>query len=1457
MSKKRSTDRLDWEALEGQQVPQSFAERVVLMLDGAADVAPPEGQLDWEAWDAQEPDRGFADQVAELAAETEQASASELGVETTASTAGEPLRGRGPARPVARPVPRLGWWRRLSRSQRQGLGAIALGAAAAVAMLVAFGRQEPDPTAVETPVAGWHGSVVDISRAAGGTVGLSICNPAGEQGEQCHAAQTGEAIRSGAVLRCDDRTRARIQLDDGTLVTLDRSTELVLVDGAERRARLTVGALVTEVSKIAGKTATFELPRGHVEVLGTKFALRTSADAATVDVSRGAVKLVDHQQRSVVVRAGEEGRVYPGAAPQVTAAPALGRSLGWSESESSDEQGRAAVRGLGELRAKKPGTDDEIEGAVRLTSHQVKVRIVDNMARTEVDEVFTNTTDQVLEGIYRFPLPADGQIESLALEVDGELEQGAFVERERAAKIWRGAIVNAAPHKPHREEIIWVPGPWKDPALLEWQRGGRFELRIFPIPKGGSRRVVLSYTQVIQPTGGLRRYVYPLAHDPSGASQVDHFALDVQLRGHDEAFGVRSQGYGLTAGRAGGAQHLSLTASDFVPTGDLTVEYALPDRDSELTSWSYQPSSPASPAADDPVPGSQYKPVEPVSADGPAPAATAGVGPTAPFVAIALRPELPRQAEQLHRTYVLAVDASRSMVGERYRRAAALAVRVVSELDRLDQVTVLACDSTCQSLPGGLRAPGAQTAADVQAFLAGVRPEGGSDVTAAIVDARAAAGSLEGRALRVIYIGDGTPTVGPLRPAFVTRAVQGVMPADGTLTAVAIGADADLDALGALARGGSGAVIPYVPGQRLMETAFAILGASYGMGLSDVQVELPEGLTEVAPRQLDTIARGGEALLVARLSRPSVTGDLVLRGKVGAKDFEQRYPLQIEPSRGTGNSFVPRLYAALRIAELERSGGAVARQQAVALSSQYNVASRYTSLLVLESQAMFRAFGLDNTRRAPEWTGEEETEHTEGQGRLSAQPSGFFRSALGADSGSSGAGSSGAGSTMAGASVSGGRVAGNRAIRYPMQLSGKSGATQYRPTRPRPADDPPPLKEEAKTKKPVAKTKSGGQAGCAPSDLMCAMRAGQRARDKDRRPQSRSCDINDPLCSSLDRNQQPNVQMQNAQQTIPLRTWPSRGSRRGMVAMRRVWERQASISVARHIPLDAATAKLAEARQAVDQDGNRRAAVKQLYSLLARSGSLDQATQVAEQWADRDALDVDALTARADLAARTGDRDRAIRILGSVVDMRPGDIGAQQRLARLHRWAGAPERGCRHSLALAQLRQDDAKLLTEAVRCTRQTGEPVMADALLSASDAKLRAAVEAALEESAKGTSEDRLRGELRVEASWEGGTHDLDIALIHPDGHRVSWLGAPTRALISASDVKSLEQEKLALLGSKAGEYVIEITRVSGEGPVRGSVRIRAPGDQRTIPFVLDGARVAIGTVTLRWRSRLVPAR
>src|SRR6185437_9704610 len=174
------------------------------------------------------------------------------------------------------------------------------------------------------------------------------------------------------------------------------------------------------------------------------------------------------------------------------------------------------------------------------------------------------------------PLPPGAQIEKLALEVEGKLVDGAFVDRDRGAAIWRGVIQNAAPTAPRpREEIIWVPGPWRDPALLEWQRGGRFELKIFPIPRRGSRRVVLAYTQVVDQSAGVRRFTYPLAHDASGSTRIGSFDLDVQVIGLDRSLGLTTRGYDLAAApTTGEGEHRTLHADNFVPAGDLTVEYA-------------------------------------------------------------------------------------------------------------------------------------------------------------------------------------------------------------------------------------------------------------------------------------------------------------------------------------------------------------------------------------------------------------------------------------------------------------------------------------------------------------------------------------------------------------------------------------------------------------------------------------------------------------------------------------------------------------------------------------------------------------------------------------------------------------------------------------------------------------------------------------------------------------------
>ncbi len=1287
-----------------------------------------------------------------------------------------------------------------------GGGVAALGAlAAAAAVLLALrggmlggglGKQ------------GWSGTVTHVARA-GDRGALELC---GKDGGGCRPVSAGEAIPVGGVVQTGPAVRAHLTLADGTELSLDRDTRVAFEPGAARRLRLEHGAVLADVAHRRDGAARLDVPGGHVKVLGTKFSLVARPGATAVGVSRGIVELVDEAKRSVQVRAGEEGTLLAGQGPLAMATQRLGELLAWGDEALEAPEAEVAARGLGELRAKKPTDKSERDAAVTLASHAVKVRISGAVARTEIDEVFRNETGDVLEGIFRFPLPPDARIERLALEVDGKLEEGAFVDRDRAAAIWRGSIVNAAPELRHemRDEIVWVPGPWRDPALLEWQRGSRFELRIFPIPARGSRRVVLAYTQLVRPSGSLRRYTYPLAHDPSGSTRVEDFRVDVQVRGHDPELGVTPRGYALAVEAGGEIATVEYAERGFVPAGDLVLEYALPDREHEVTAWAYAPGPTPAGSAVIPAPAG----ATPDPWGGAGPPATPPPGQAAavraedgyPYVAITLRPRLPRVGDDQSRTYAVVVDSSRSMFGESYRRAARLAARLVRELGETDRFTLLACDTTCRSFPGGVQEPGREASDRVRSWLDGIQPEGASDPTAAVQAARGAASGERG-ALRVVYVGDGTPTAGPLRPATVADAVRRALPRDvGTVTAVAVGADSDLESLGAMARGGGGVVLPYVPGQSTAEAAFAALGATLGHTLRDVEVELPAGLVARAPERLDNIPAGDEALVVARMTRDQVAGDLVLRGTVGQERFERRYPLRVAASTRAGNAFVPRLYAATRILDLERRADAEARAEAVALSSRFDVASRYTSLLVLESAAMFKAFGLDNRRDAPEWTGEEETD------AATATAEGAIAEEEGMATPSG---------TVGGKAVDGRTLSGGGGTPWPA-----TGAQPKSATRSPPRSAPP------------------------------APAVGRDASSGERKRARAEAFPNDPLSSDLGSDAWPGARTEPAPPGEPLviEEVPPQRPPREWVPMRRVWERKGEIVTGRTVPLAASVDKIAAAERAVTEQPNKRGAVRKLYSLYLLSGDLARAGELAERWSEKEPLDPEALTARADLAAERGDRELAIRILGSVVDVRPGDVKAQERLARLHRWAGRPDLGCRHAVAVAELHQKDDRLLAAAVECARATGEGALAELLLAAAAPDARTAVERRL---AAPPAPTGLSGDLQLEATWTGTAQDLDLGLVTPDGHRVSWLGAPTREVITAVDVTSERRDALALRGAASGEYVVEIVRGRGDGPVSGEVTVRVAGAQRKIPFTLSGARTAVAIVQVTQESRLVPLR
>jgi tetratricopeptide (TPR) repeat protein len=334
----------------------------------------------------------------------------------------------------------------------------------------------------------------------------------------------------------------------------------------------------------------------------------------------------------------------------------------------------------------------------------------------------------------------------------------------------------------------------------------------------------------------------------------------------------------------------------------------------------------------------------------------------------------------------------------------------------------------------------------------------------------------------------------------------------------------------------------------------------------------------------------------------------------------------------------------------------------------------------------------------------------------------------------------------------------------------------------------------------------------------------------------------------------PNAAPERARRALPFEDPRVRSEPlRRLIPMRRIWERKGQIDTSERAPRSASITAVADAERALAAEPDRRSALRKAYSLYAISGDIGRATNLVERWVNKEPLDPEALTARADLAARRGERELAVRLLGSVVDVRPDDVAGQKRLARLYRWSGRADLGCRYAMAIAELRSSDAKLLADAVRCARSLNNARWASDALALVDEKTARLATALADTPAPDDS--RLVGDLRVEATWFEDA-DLDLAILHPDGQRVSWLGAPTREVIAARDVLSHGQEGLSLSGAKPGEYAIEVVRSgTATGPVRGEISIHAAGETRRIPFVLDGQRRTLALAEITMVPRLIP--
>jgi len=188
---------------------------------------------------------------------------------------------------------------------------------------------------------------------------------------------------------------------------------------------------------------------------------------------------------------------------------------------------------------------------VRLQSVRIDADIAGATALTQVEMVFHNPNRRILEGELQFPL-LDGQaITGFALDIDGRMREAVPVDKARGQAVFEDIT---------RQRV--------DPALLQVTQGNNFKLRVYPIPPGGNRTVVIRYAETLGAAGARRSYRLPLEY----ADALPSFRLHVRVQGSTAAPAATARILGeLAFAAAAGGWDATVERRNFRPRGVLEL----------------------------------------------------------------------------------------------------------------------------------------------------------------------------------------------------------------------------------------------------------------------------------------------------------------------------------------------------------------------------------------------------------------------------------------------------------------------------------------------------------------------------------------------------------------------------------------------------------------------------------------------------------------------------------------------------------------------------------------------------------------------------------------------------------------------------------------------------------------------------------------------------------------------
>jgi Ca-activated chloride channel family protein len=575
-----------------------------------------------------------------------------------------------------------------------------------------------------------------------------------------------------------------------------------------------------------------------------------------------------------------------------------------------DEGGASTALQQPDLRFTHPWLPRPIHKFTPLEIKSAKVTssINDQVAHTKIEEEFYNPNPRRLEGTFLLPLPKGAHLEKFAMEVNGKMAEAELLSAEQARGIY--------------EEIVRKA---RDPALLEYVGRDLLKLRIFPIEPNSTKKVELSYDQLLKSDSGMVEYSLPLSAAQYASTPIGNFSLKLNLESSTPLKTIYSPSHSVEIVRnTAKTATIGLEENGAKPDKDLQLFYSAQQKELGLSFLTYK---------------------EP--------------GEDGYFMLLASPGFGGKQQHVLPKDVVFVLDTSGSMNGKKLAQARKALTFCVNNLNAEDRFEIIRFSTETESLFKELTAVSEDSRHEAQKFVENLKSIGGTAINDALKNALAIRPAEASRPFMVVFLTDGLPTVGETSEAGILRTV---LEKNRDLTRIfcfGIGTDVNTRLLDRIAEETS-AISQYV----LPDEDLEIKVSSFFAKISDpvlAAVELDFGkmrTSKIYPGKLPDLFKGQQLIVLGRYTGNGETKARV-SGRVGERQETFSYPVDF-PKHWTEHKFIPRLWAMRRIGYLleeVRSHGenAELKDEITELARKYGIATPYTSFLIQEDQSLAAA----------------------------------------------------------------------------------------------------------------------------------------------------------------------------------------------------------------------------------------------------------------------------------------------------------------------------------------------------------------------------------------------------------------------------------------------------------------------------------------------------------------------